>query len=136
MSQGKGKGVLFVCLGNICRSPLAEAVFAHLVNERGLADKITRIDSAGTGGYHVGSDPDERYAIHTERVHLWGAHLRLRSSVATCRKHDIPIDSKCRQLDVRPFFLLGFTCRWLTLVMVDACVQRTDFNEFDVIVGM
>lgn len=68
MSEGKGKSVLFVCLGNICRSPLAEAVFAHLVNERGLADKITRIDSAGTGGYHVGSDPDDRCVSRWERV--------------------------------------------------------------------
>jgi protein-tyrosine phosphatase len=45
--------VLFVCLGNICRSPMAEAVFQHLVNEAGLADQIM-VDSAGTGDWHVG----------------------------------------------------------------------------------
>jgi protein-tyrosine phosphatase len=45
--------VLFVCLGNICRSPMAEAVFQHLVNEAGLADQI-KVDSAGTGDWHVG----------------------------------------------------------------------------------
>jgi protein-tyrosine phosphatase len=45
--------VLFVCLGNICRSPMAEAVFQHLVNEAGLADWIV-VDSAGTGDWHVG----------------------------------------------------------------------------------
>ncbi|MBZ0305671.1 MAG: low molecular weight phosphotyrosine protein phosphatase, partial [Anaerolineae bacterium] len=42
--------VLFVCLGNICRSPMAEAVFQHKVNQAGLSDKIT-VDSAGTGGW-------------------------------------------------------------------------------------
>jgi protein-tyrosine phosphatase len=45
--------VLFVCLGNICRSPMAEAVFRRMVNEAGLAD-ILEVDSAGTGSWHVG----------------------------------------------------------------------------------
>jgi protein-tyrosine phosphatase len=45
--------VLFACLGNICRSPMAEAVFQHMVDEAGLSDAIT-VDSAGTGGWHVG----------------------------------------------------------------------------------
>jgi len=45
--------VLFVCLGNICRSPMAEAVFRQLVDEAGLSDKF-HIDSAGTGNWHVG----------------------------------------------------------------------------------
>jgi protein-tyrosine phosphatase len=45
--------ILFVCLGNICRSPMAEAIFSHMVNEAGLADKIT-VDSAGTGTWHIG----------------------------------------------------------------------------------
>lgn len=49
-------GVLFVCLGNICRSPMAEAVFRHLVKEQGLEDKI-EADSAGTGEWHLGERP-------------------------------------------------------------------------------
>jgi protein-tyrosine phosphatase len=51
--------ILFVCLGNICRSPLAEGVFRHHVREAGL-DGVIEIDSAGTGSWHVGSPPDER----------------------------------------------------------------------------
>ncbi|WP_420627449.1 low molecular weight protein-tyrosine-phosphatase [Candidatus Leptofilum sp.] len=45
--------VLFVCLGNICRSPMAEAIFQQLVDEAGLTDKF-QVDSAGTGSWHVG----------------------------------------------------------------------------------
>ncbi len=51
-------GILFVCLGNICRSPMAEAVFRHMVKERGLDEHFV-IDSAGIGGWHVGSPPHE-----------------------------------------------------------------------------
>jgi len=51
--------VLFVCMGNICRSPTAEGVFTRLVEEAGLLDKIG-IDSAGTHAYHVGEPPDPR----------------------------------------------------------------------------
>ncbi len=51
--------VLFVCLGNICRSPLAEGVFAHLAAQRGMADRFA-VDSAGTAGYHVGEGVDRR----------------------------------------------------------------------------
>jgi protein-tyrosine phosphatase len=51
--------VLFVCLGNICRSPTAEGVMRRLVAEQGLEDEI-EIDSAGTGGWHVGAPPDAR----------------------------------------------------------------------------
>ena len=51
--------VLFVCLGNICRSPLAEGIFKHLVDEAGLAN-IIDVDSAGTSGWHIGERPDPR----------------------------------------------------------------------------
>jgi protein-tyrosine phosphatase len=53
--------VLFVCLGNICRSPTAEGVFRERVKQRGLEDKIT-IDSAGTGDWHIGKPADQRAA--------------------------------------------------------------------------
>jgi len=51
--------VLFVCMGNICRSPTAEGVFTHLVAERGFKDRII-VDSAGTHGWHEGNPPDSR----------------------------------------------------------------------------
>lgn len=53
------KSVLFVCLGNICRSPTAHGVFQSLVDAQGLGDKVM-VDSAGTAAYHVGNPPDGR----------------------------------------------------------------------------
>ncbi|MBM6385556.1 MULTISPECIES: low molecular weight protein-tyrosine-phosphatase [Paenibacillus] len=50
--------VLFVCLGNICRSPMAEAVLRHKIEERGLQHQI-QVDSAGTGDWHIGKPPHE-----------------------------------------------------------------------------
>lgn len=59
--------VLFVCLGNICRSPLAEGLFRHHVMAHGLSDVIA-IDSAGTGAWHIGNPPDPR-SIQTALGH-------------------------------------------------------------------
>ena len=70
--------VLFVCLGNICRSPMAEGVFAHLVQEAGLEKEIW-VDSVGTGGWHVG-----------ERPH--------RGTQQVLRKNGISYDGRARQI--------------------------------------
>lgn len=75
--------VLFVCLGNICRSPMAEGVFQDIVNKAGLADKII-VDSAGTAGYHAG-----------ERAHS--------GTLAVLKKHDISYDGRSRQLMLSDF---------------------------------
>ena len=75
--------VLFVCLGNICRSPLAEAIFKHKVNERALADYI-EADSCGTANYHIGDQPDPR-------------------TIANARKNGVKIDHCGRQLCVDDF---------------------------------
>jgi low molecular weight protein-tyrosine phosphatase len=74
--------LLMVCLGNICRSPLAEGIMQHLSDEKGLGWKI---DSAGTGGWHVGEGPDRR-------------------SVRTARNHGIDISKQvCRQFRQQDF---------------------------------
>lgn len=69
--------VLFVCLGNICRSPAAEGVFRDLVEELGAESRF-RIDSAGTGGWHCGELPDSRMRLHARKRGLNLTH--------TCRK--------------------------------------------------
>ncbi|MDX6680604.1 MAG: low molecular weight protein-tyrosine phosphatase [Solirubrobacteraceae bacterium] len=73
--------LLFVCMGNICRSPTAEGVMAHLLEREGLTDAVA-IDSAGTGGWHVGSPPDERStsAAATRGIALRGAARQVRRS--------------------------------------------------------
>lgn len=62
----KNYKVLFVCLGNICRSPAGEGIFKKMVKEQGLEDYIT-VDSAGTSGYHDGELPDPRMRQHGAR---------------------------------------------------------------------
>ena len=57
--------ILFVCMGNICRSPLAESIFRHLLAERDVED-LFEVDSAGTSGYHAGDPPDRR-SVETAR---------------------------------------------------------------------
>jgi protein-tyrosine phosphatase len=75
--------VLFVCLGNICRSPTAESVMRHLVREQGLED-VVEIESAGTGSWHVGHPPDER-------------------SAGAARERGIEIGGQARQVDAADF---------------------------------
>ena len=58
--------ILFVCMGNICRSPTAEGVMRRLLDDEGLADRV-EVDSAGTGGWHVGEPPDERATLAAAR---------------------------------------------------------------------
>ena len=59
MENSETVRVLFVCLGNICRSPTAHGVFQTLLEKRGLSASV-RVDSCGTGGWHVGEAPDSR----------------------------------------------------------------------------
>ncbi len=84
--------VLFVCLGNICRSPAAEGVMRSIVDEEGRGANW-EIDSAGTGNYHVGDLPDHRMRVHA-------------------RRRGLELTHRCRQ------------------------VSASDFEEFDLIIGM
>ena len=69
--------VLFVCMGNICRSPTAEGVFTHLVNQSGMSAHV-QIDSAGTHAYHVGHAPDARSQKTSMGRGIDISHLRAR----------------------------------------------------------
>jgi protein-tyrosine phosphatase len=72
--------VLFVCLGNICRSPLAQGVFEHLTEARGVRSQFT-IESCGIGGWHAGDPPDPR-------------------TVEVARRNGIELRSRARQLEM------------------------------------
>jgi len=77
-SVSEKKAALFICLGNICRSPIAEAVFNHVAREKGVAHKWTA-DSAAIGDWHVGKNPDVR--------------------AQKCMKiHGVPMEHRARQL--------------------------------------
>ncbi len=73
----KTVGVLFVCMGNICRSPTAEGMFRHVVAHAGLRERII-VDSAGTHAYHVGEPPDRRSQAAAERRGISLADIRAR----------------------------------------------------------
>ena len=75
------KRVLFVCLGNICRSPTADGVFKSLVVQHRLAD-VVHVDSAGTAAYHVGNPPDARSASAAKKRGYDLSSLRARQVVA------------------------------------------------------
>lgn len=69
--------VLFVCLGNICRSPTAEGVFRQLVTEQGMTEHL-HIDSCGTGNWHIGKSPDARAMAAADRRGVDISDLRAR----------------------------------------------------------
>jgi len=73
--------VLFVCMGNICRSPTAEGVLRHFVRDRDLEDRI-EVDSAGTHGYHVGEAPDQRTQRAAASRHYDLSEMRARKVAA------------------------------------------------------
>lgn len=80
--------VLFVCLGNICRSPMAEAVFRQAVDDAGLSEEIV-VDSAGTSSWHVG-----------ERAH--------QGTRSVLRKHGITYEGRARQVTPHDFKLFDY----------------------------
>lgn len=93
--KGKKKiRVLFVCLGNICRSPAAEGIMKSVVEERNASDRW-EIDSAGTGNYHIGDLPDRRMRIHAIRRGLTLDHIcrQVCQSDFDCFDIIIPMDA-------------------------------------------
>jgi protein-tyrosine phosphatase len=82
MSDIKPVEVLFVCMGNICRSPTAHGVFQSLVDAHGLSASIL-VDSAGTHSYHIGSPPDPRSQATAHRRGVDLTRLRARRFVSS-----------------------------------------------------
>lgn len=80
--------VLFVCLGNICRSPMAEGLFLKQVDEAGLTDRI-EVDSCGTGAWHVGERADNRMR-------------------ETARNHGITLESRARKVQIEDFTVFDY----------------------------
>ena len=87
--------VTFVCSGNICRSPMAEKMFAHQIRERGLAESV-RVSSAGTGGWHAGAGADDRavrvlrergYPTEHRAAQVADEHLNADLVIALGRNH-------------------------------------------------
>ena len=100
--KGKDKiRVLFVCLGNICRSPAAEGVMKAIVDENNAFDRW-EIDSAGTGRWHIGELPDKRMRIHARSRGLELTHRCRQVSPSDFNEFDliIPMDSQ-NTLDLR-----------------------------------
>ena len=95
-----GCSVLFVCMGNICRSPTAHGVFRHKVRAEGLAD-VVAVDSAGTHNYHPNSQPDERSQLHAAKRGYDFSDLRARQIQATdFQKHDLILVMDWENLDM------------------------------------
>ncbi|XP_061667512.1 low molecular weight phosphotyrosine protein phosphatase isoform X1 [Syngnathoides biaculeatus] len=88
MAASSSKSVLFVCLGNICRSPIAEAVFRKMATDAGVVDKW-RIDSAATSTYEIGNPPDHR-------------------GLACMKRHDVPVRHVARQVTNDDFLNFEF----------------------------
>jgi protein-tyrosine phosphatase len=106
-------GVLMVCLGNICRSPMAEGVLLARLEESGLADKV-RVDSAATGRSHVGHAPDER-------------------AIACAKKHGIDIAAqRARALTMEDFDAFDFILCADRTILHDARVRKPRTSHADV----
>lgn len=118
--------ILFVCMGNICRSPTAEGVFRKLASESHLADELV-IDSAGTHGYHAGRPPDLRSIAHAAKRGIDLSDLRAREVVAADFEHFDHViamdESNIQQLmAICPHHLSGKI--ELLLTYADACNAR------------
>ncbi len=92
--------VLFVCMGNICRSPTAHGVFRHKIRQQGLSDAVA-VDSAGTHNYHPNSPPDERSQVHAAKRGYDLSNLRARQiQAADFDRHDLILVMDLDNLDM------------------------------------
>jgi len=97
MNEGKIR-ILFICLGNICRSPLAETIMQHLVEEAGRGDEF-EIDSAGLISYHEGEEADPRMLVHARRRGYRITHLSRPIRTSDFRHFDLIIGMDDANID-------------------------------------
>lgn len=98
MEQTTKYRVLFVCLGNICRSPAAQVVFQRFVDERGLTDRFY-IDSAGIGGWHIGDLPDKRMRVHARPRGYQMTHRARKVQVGDFEDFDLIVGMDAANVD-------------------------------------
>lgn len=99
MEEKKSKyKILFVCLGNICRSPAAQGIMENIIAERGLEDLI-EVDSAGISGYHEGDLPDSRMRVHASRRGLTLTHRSRPVRHADFEKFDLILGMDAGNID-------------------------------------
>jgi len=86
--------VLFVCLGNICRSPAAEAIFQNLINDKGIGHQFI-VDSAGTGSWHVGKKADSRmrFAAKQRKINITSHARQIRGDDFSKFKYILVMDN-------------------------------------------
>tara|TARA_Y100000589_G_C27139619_1_gene624068 strand:+ start:930 stop:1409 length:480 start_codon:yes stop_codon:yes gene_type:complete len=107
----KKVSVLFVCLGNICRSPAAEAIFLDLIRKKGLQERFI-VDSAGTGSWHIGKKSDSRMRI-------------------AAKERGIIINSKARQINKDDFQKFNYILTMDNLNYHDVVNLRNEESQSD-----
>ncbi|WP_224998178.1 low molecular weight protein-tyrosine-phosphatase [Cesiribacter sp. SM1] len=91
--------VLFVCLGNICRSPMAEAIFNHKIEQKGLGSRF-EADSAGTANYHVGKPADSRTIRAVEQMGIRIAHAARQVTTPDLRYYDYVLAMDAENMEI------------------------------------
>lgn len=112
--------ILFVCLGNICRSPMAEGLFKKLVREKGLQE-IIFCDSAGTSDYHIGEPPDKRMCETAEKYKIQLNHAGRQLTIGDFKhfnyilamdganyRNILKLSEKCNDKDCQVFMMREF----------------------------
>lgn len=126
----KKERILFVCLGNICRSPTAEGIFRHLVDQKGLG-QFFEIDSAGTGNWHVGQAPDRRAQVACRKVGIdISGHRARQVTVSDFEKFDqILACDKANEADLRALAPKGATAKISLLMSYAGQAHQTEVPD-------